>query len=344
MAYSNNHYVPQFILRRFDNKINRYNVKSGEVIVKGSTLNAFSEKEIYPEWLELKFRDLESKIANLIDNKILNANDVVTLTREENWLIKKFFTIAMLRIPDNQLFTVKHLDTEERLINSGFKEVKVENESLEDYAYRTMKVVLEANSLEEVYEHKEVTYEACNWSTLFNNCYVSIWDSSKSREDFLITDNGMNCEHDKTRFLKFKFDGKVYDNQKDEMLKRGYVMKKTVENVNNPEVGFVYYNLMKNMEYVHANYYLFAVSSTRTISLINPFFRLYSDESYLNVIKETPNVWPTLLSKGAMEANKQTYINPGYYNPNDLYHYKIKDLCLEDVIIINGMMLDRVNR
>ena len=250
----------------------------------------------------------------------------------------------MYRIPDNQLFTVKHLDTEERLINIGFKVVKVENESLEDYAYRTMKVVLETNSLEEVYDHKKVKYEACNWLTLFNNCYVSIWDSSKSREDFLITDNGMNCEHDKTRFLKFMFDGKVYDNQKDEMLKRGYVMKKTVENVNNPEVGFVYYNLMKNMEYVHANYYLFAVSSTRTISLINPFFRLYSDESYLNVIKETPNVWLTLLSKVAMEANKQTYINPGYYNPNDLYHYKIKDLCLEDVIIINGMMLDRVNR
>ena len=46
-------------------------------------------KKIYPEWLELKFRDLESKIANLIDNKILNAKDVVTLTRKENWLIKK---------------------------------------------------------------------------------------------------------------------------------------------------------------------------------------------------------------------------------------------------------------
>ena len=46
MAYSNNHYIPQFILRRFDNKINRYNVKSGEVIVKDPTLNAFSEKNL----------------------------------------------------------------------------------------------------------------------------------------------------------------------------------------------------------------------------------------------------------------------------------------------------------
>ena len=42
MAYSNNHYVPQFIQRRFGDKINRYNVQTGEIKVKESILNAFS--------------------------------------------------------------------------------------------------------------------------------------------------------------------------------------------------------------------------------------------------------------------------------------------------------------
>lgn len=41
MAYSNNHYVPQFIQRRFGDKINRFNVQTGEIKVKGSILNAF---------------------------------------------------------------------------------------------------------------------------------------------------------------------------------------------------------------------------------------------------------------------------------------------------------------
>ncbi len=271
MEYSNNHYVPQFIQRRFGNKINRYNVQTGEIKVKGSILNSFAGKNIYPEWLEHMFSDLEAKIARLIDKKILKADKQVTLTREENLLIKKFFTVAMLRVPESSLLTIKHLDTEERLKLKGFKEVVVENESTLEYAFRTLKVILESKNLEDLYNHPQVTYEACNWYSLFYNCYISIWDSEKSKEDFIITDNGMNCEHDKTRFLTFEFDGKKFENKKDEMLKRGYVMSKFLENKNDSVKALVYGNMVQKMEYVHANYYLFAVSNTRTIALINPF-------------------------------------------------------------------------
>lgn len=342
MAYSNNHYIPQFIQRRFGNKINRYNVKTGEIKLKGSILNAFSGKNIYPEWLERMFSDLEAKIATLIDTKILNADKVVTITRADNWLIKKFFTVAMLRVPESSLLTIKHLDSEEHLKMKGFKEVVVENESTLDYAFRTLKVILESKNIEDLYNHPQVTYEACNWAALFNHCYVTIWDSAKSKEDFIITDNGMNCEHDKTRFLTFNFNGKNYENKKDEMLKRGYVMKKLIDSKDDPRKAFVYHSLMMNMEYVHANYYLFAVSNTRTIALINPFYRLYDDPTYLEVTKEVPNVWPTLLSREAMKCNTQTYQNPGKFDDSDLFHYEVKDLSLEDVIVVNNMMLDRV--
>lgn len=342
MAYSNNHYVPQFILRRFGNKINRYNVKTGEIKAKGSLLNAFSGKEIYPEWLEHMLSDLESRIANLIDDKILNARDTVTLTRSDNLLIKKFFTIATLRVPGSSLYSVKHLDSEDSLEKRGFKEVHKDNESNLDYAYRTLKAILESNSIEELYNHPEVTYEACKWFLMFYNCYITIWDSTKSKEEFIITDNGMNCEHDKTRFLTFNFGGKPYCNQRDEMLKRGYVMKKLLDCKDNPEKGFVYAELSQRMEYVHANYYLFAVSGTRTIALINPFFRLYDDPTFLKITKEVPNVWPTLLSKEAMKCNSQTYQEVGKINNCDLFHYQVKDLSLEEVVIVNNMMLDRV--
>lgn len=342
MAYSNNHYVPQFILRRFGSKINRYNVKTGEIKVKGSTINAFSEKDIYPEWLEHMLSDLESRIATLIDTKILNAKETVTITRADNWLIKKFFTVAMLRVPESSLLTIKHLDSEESLKKRGFKETVIENETNEEYAYRTLKVILESKNIEDLYNHPLVTYEACNWAALFNHCYISIWDSSKSKEDFIITDNGMNCEHDKTRFLTFNFDGKPFTNNKDEMLKNGYVIKNMQDSEQGSQKQLALLGLMNNMMYVHANYYLFAVSNTRTISLINPFYRLYDDPTYLNFTKKVPNVWPTLLSREAMKCNTQTYKSVGKLDDADLFHYEVKDLSLEDVIIINNMMLDRV--
>ena len=341
MAYENNHYVPQFILRRFGDKLNRYNVKTEEIKVKGSIINSFSAKNIYPEWLEHSLANLESRIANLIDNKILNVENNVTLTREDSWLIKKFFTVAMLRVPDSSLNVNKHLDSEESLIKRGFKETKIENESVEDYSYRTLKVILESNNLDDVYKHPEVTYEACNWMTLFACCYLTIWDSKKVKEDFIITDCGMNCEHDKSRFKTYNFNGKLYTNNIEEMIKNGYVYKKFKDFTgNNKEL--LYHNLICNMQYVHANYYLFAVSNDRTVSLINPFYRLYNDETYLKITNEKPDVWPTLLSKEAMSCNTQTYIELGKSNSNDLFHYKVKDLSLNEVIIVNCMMLDRV--
>jgi len=45
-VYSNSRYVPQFIQRRFGDKINRYNVQTDEIKVKGSILNAFAGKNI----------------------------------------------------------------------------------------------------------------------------------------------------------------------------------------------------------------------------------------------------------------------------------------------------------
>lgn len=348
MAYSNNHYVPQFILRRFGTKINRYNVKTGEFKCKTSTINAFSDKDIYPEWLELLLGTIESKIADLIDKKVLTASSNVTITRKENWLIKKFFAIETLRVPGSSLYSVRHLDSVERLKQDGFKEIEISGESNLAYAYRTMKVLIESNSLEEVYNHKEVTYEACKWGTLFNNCYISIWDSSKCNEDFIITDNGMNCEHDRTRFLTFpNLCGKgPYTNNNYEMLKNGYVLKclSDSKNLNNEKETLIYFNILNRMNYVHANYYYFAVSSTRTIALINPFYRLYYDADLLHIIKRKPNVWPTLLSQDAMSSNKQTYVSNGSISQEDKYHYTIKDLPLEDVITINCMALDRIKR
>ena len=179
---------------------------------------------------------------------------------------------------------------------------------------------------------------------MFYYCYLTVWDSSKAKEDFIITDNGMNCEHDKTRFKSFVVNGVSHYNEKDEILKGSYIIKKLMECNGDEEKRTLYLNLANKIRCVHANYYLFAVSSTRTIALINPFFRLYDDTTSLKITNEVPNVWPTLLSREAMKCNTGTYVHLGEFDNNDLFHYDVKDLSLEEVIIINNMMLDRVFR
>lgn len=151
----------------------------------------------------------------------------------------------------------------------------------------------------------------------------------------------MNCEHDKTIFLTFNFGGKQYTNNRDEMLKRGYVAKQIFDSKEEENKLLTYLKLSTSMDYVHANYYLFAVSNKRTIALINPFYRLYDDSSFLSITNKVPDVWPTLLSRETMRCNTQTYQHFGETNDNDLFHYGIKDISAEEVIIINNMMLDR---
>ncbi len=339
MAYDNNHYIPQFILRKYGDKINRYNLATQEFIHKGKPTKAFSERNMYPIWLENMFCKLESRMANLLDKKILNAKDNVILTPNDVCLIKQFFTIATLRVSESFIFTRKHIEPEEILIKMGMIEVKKE-ESVLDYAYRTMKVILESLDLPSVFRHPEVTYEACKWSMLFGVCDIMIWDSSKAGEDFIITDDGMNCEHDKSRFEVFNFcgDGPYY-NEKDEMIKRGYVYNQLRE-AETKEKENIYQNLINEMLFVHANCYLFAVSGKRTIALINPFFRLY-DPVLIKKLECKPNVWPTFLSKEAMATSYLTS-QVIHSNKNIPLRYKIKSLTLSDVIIINCNMLDRV--
>lgn len=255
-------------------------------------------------------------------------------------------TIATLRVPTNDFFKIRHIDSEESLKEQGFKEADIPGESALDYVYRTMKVVLKSTCLKDIYNDSEVTYEACKWATLYHFCYLSIWDSSKCNEDFIITDNGMNCEHDKSRFITFyNLGGKgPFKNENDEMLKLGYVDKHIIDLKNcKDETRSIYEEVRYKMQYVYANYYSFAISSKRTIALINPFFRLYYDKNILEKTKHIPDIWPTSLSKEAMSSNTCTYIKKGEYSEKDEYHYPIKDLCLEDVIIINCMSLDRIN-
>lgn len=367
MAYENNHYVPQLILRRFGNKINLYNVKNGEVRYKRSTLNMFSEKKLYPVELENKLGTFESNIANLLDNKILIDSTEVSLTRTEIWQLVQFACISMIRTPNSYKRLKNKQEAKDSLEKQGFKEVPLENESDEEYSQRTIEVILDSKNVDEVFKHPKVTYEACKWSLLFNNCCLSILDSTEAKEDFIIMDVGMICEHDKTRFQPFpllfskEFVTKEMNpmdyyrsNEIDEILKRGYiystlypytdkVIKKETITQKEKDKILALYMTEEKMKYVHANYYIIPVSNTRTISFINPFFKLYFDEELLSLTGEKPDIWPTTLSIESMKTGTRNYKKIGELSDDDVFIYPVKNIPYEDVIKINCMSIDRID-
>lgn len=332
--YSNNHYVPQLILRRYNEKINVYNSKEKMLYEKKNIEKAFSGKNIYPREIELMLQKVEGPFGNFLNNKLLKAESEITLTRKEIDLIKKFLMILQLRSPFSLDERYKDVFEGEHF---GIDEVKVENESYEEYIFRTIKVIIESESLTDILKHELRTKQAIKWSLLYYNCYVVIWDSKESKEDFFITDIGMTCEHEKTRFMFEQY------NVREELEKPGYLLSKINDRITPNYMKDAYNDILNRSAFVPGNFYMFSISETRMIGLVNPFFRMYYE------FDEKPDIWPTKLSREALECNtcfykntQSKYIYDAEYNEKDLFTYKIKNLKKEDVFLINSLMLDRV--
>ena len=347
MKYENNHYVPQLILRKYGTKINRYNLKTKEYFINKNIEKSFSVKNLYPKDLEKKLSKVECEFARLLNNKILSAEKKVILFRDEIALIKKFLVLQTFRVPDafNKCENSNtNSDFNEKLY--GFKEKIITNETYKDYIIRTMNVIIDCKDIYEVLNHPNKTYEAVKWCLLYKNCYITIWDSKESGEDFFITDRGMTCEHEKTRFCFEKF------GIKEELIKTGYLLSKIFDTSLSEQEKSIYANIYNLSRFVYANYYMFSISETRMIGLINPWFRLHFDQEKTKILNGIPDVFPCMLSREAMKSNSNKYINAingeacislEQINSKDEYIYEIKNLTQNDVFIINCLMLDRTN-
>lgn len=340
MKYTNNHYVPRLILRRYGNKINKYNLKTKNFNISSKLEKSFSCNNLYPIELEKKLSTIESKFAQLLDKKILNSNNKIILNREEIILIKKFLLLEMFRVPDvfnedkNKRNNNKQL---KKLFNITEKEIK--NETYKEYIYRTMKVIIESNNFQELIKNEDITYEALYWFLVFNNCYIVIWDSKNSKEDFFITDRGMTCEHEKTKFTLEKI------GINEEVLKNSYILSKMFDEKMSVEINEFYKNLMSLCWPIQANFYMFSLSETKMIGLVNPWFKLFLDEETIKFVKETPDFFPSKISKYALKNNSNKYVNNKNFSldKNDSYIYEVINLKFEDVCLINCLMLDRAD-
>lgn len=145
-----NHYVSQFIIRRFSNAINVFDVHTGRIDESKRPHKVFYKDDIYDEEIEkLVNFNIESRVSNILNNKILVDGDVV-LTRTELETLKRYMLICSVRTQSEDQFCgiLKSFEhNAEHYINvyreySFLKKTKDLNLSNNELYLRTLKVLL----------------------------------------------------------------------------------------------------------------------------------------------------------------------------------------------------------
>lgn len=338
MAYVNNHYVPQGILRRFGEKMHIYDLSKRSLRLNEKTENIFSCYKLYSENLETKFGLIETQFINLID-KILKQENKIPLKRHQIWLIKRFLLISMYRVGSAKDTIKAEINLCEKLAMTypqlfPFTEKIVENESIDQRWERELGVLLECENLVQMAKHPDVTKVIYRWMQVFNVGYLAFWDSKDSEENFIVTDIGMTSENEIG-----------WSEASGNVRKLFYLMDRMKNETNEDKKG-KYLNFLTNQIFFHENFMVFSISKTRTIALINPFFRMYYENDNFGL--EIPKLEVSLISDDLFEKNKAIYkekdlTKKTFYEEQDDFVYEIKRLNLRDVIYINMLMLDRIN-
>ena len=337
MAYENNHYIPQFILRQFGETINVYDVRSREIKKDQQTFRIFSERKIYPAELEKDIGyKLESPFAKLFHDKLMlgQSGSKITLTRKDLRLMKRFFLLETVRVISMKIIGSHEKSLAElyRTYFPGFTEKLISGETVEDRWHRNIKVIVETEDLLRVEEHPLCTYEILKWSYIFNSGYFAFWDCAGSGVDYIISDIGMTSEVEPSK-LKDGFE----HTKKDELFR-------LIEREISSDKKEAYQNLLSTQSLFHENFYMFPLSKNRMIVTVNPFFSLYDNKTRLS----KPYEWPTeIKSRRLFEKNiapkPMVLFGKPMLKDDDEFTYTVQGLKKEDAEYVNMLMLDRID-
>ena len=337
MAYENNHYIPQFILREFGDTINVYDTKNKTLKQNQQTFRVFAERQIYPADLEKDIGyKLESPFAKLFHDKLMTgkSGSTITLTRKELRLMKRFFLLETIRV-----VSMKGIGELEKYSSElycsffpGFSEVEIKDETAESRWHRSIKVIVETEDLHKVIKHPLCTYETLKWSYIFNSGYFAFWDCTESGVDYIVSDIGMTSEVEPSK-LKDGFE----HTKKDELIR-------LIEREINVEKKAAYQNILSTQALFHENFYMFPLSKSRMIVTVNPFFSLYDKKTKLN----KPYEWPTeITSQRLFDKNvspkPMVLLGKPIYKDDDEFTYTVQNVKSDDAEYINMLMLDRID-
>jgi hypothetical protein len=324
----NSHYVPQFILRNFytDDKITYCDLEKRTVQLR-NTRSVFSEDGYYPENIEKALCDkAEHLFANLYHNKLENARNTITLTRDELFVLKKYLVVCSVR------YKYEFTEEEKRRIKSYGPAFEV------DYD-RCLNEILSCETLDEVFEllgkYEKYLYNTFQgkdsgdssdanmplWSELKDILHSYIIFVKTRDEQFLIPDVGRATYQGPLGLAKTISVTELFYKTQDPRFAQ-------LLQLIGPR-DYTVYPLSKN----------FAIVSMCS------FFKLFTDSEVQANVK-MPDEYPTLSS--LLEFGDRNIIAPpkvrfkGYYDRE--YIYDIKTLTTKDVCHFNSLMMGECKR
>lgn len=341
-----NHYISQFVIKRFSGAINIFNIDSGEIDEKKRPHKVFFKEDIYDEETERLFNYIESRVANILDNKILK-HDRIIITRKELLLLKRYMLICSVRTMTPDGFgnilrgfeeNAKRYISVHNLIYSDIrplpyiKDMEIDNEQL--YS-RSIKVFSTAEQILDVALNPNATAEMLAWAAPFLEAYLAFWDMPTGKE-YVLTDCGMSSEYEGFHLIT----GGIDISKISFLLNR---LKKC------PGYTATYVSQFAMYE----NYDIFVLSSDRAMVMINPFFRLYHGQEVLMYgkngsegerrILDAPDIWPAIIQNRSLFGipENQYSISPVHLCEEDRFIYNPKVLSSEDAVYINTLLLSQ---
>lgn len=342
----NCHFVPQFILKNFGTHLSCFNVRTGEYLMDRNPKKLFSIVNLYPGELENKFTCLmERDFSKLLREKILDK-DVISLTRAEVRIVKRFLMMSMIRTPDNSEMIhkmrvrVKNLPASlsESMMNRFSMETE-SDESDNDYWIRTLNCILDDPECtpKSIITNENATFMAYHFANVIQSGYLGFWDSPFDTDEFMITDIGMTSENEIGWHNDFMLNHKKMDTLsaledavegKDELFVKQIKVTK------------------QSLLFFHENFMMFPISSKRMIVLINPFFKI------LDVLKKLGVPYPDLNNYTKIEdetlfapnESKRLMTDPEEEKkPDDIFIYRPVKMSQSDCQYCNALLMDRVH-
>ena len=335
MEYENNHYIPQFILREYGDRINVFNVKEHTLKRDQKTYSVFAEKSIYPPDLEKNIGYmLEAPFAKLFHNKLMKGapGEKITVTRKELLLMKRFFLLEMMRVEaeKNNIPSGKRIS--QLTLGTNFTEKEIHCETTESRWHRNLQTIIETEDLRDISKHELCTYEVLRWTKVFLSGYFAFWDSSSSNTDFIISDIGMTSEREESVLTE------LYEHEKKDYL--DFLIRRETHT----DKREIYKQILQNQFSFHENFYMFPLSKKRMIVIINPFFRLYDKKEKFT----RPSIWPSHIENKRLfeknvSPNVRVLLGKPLYKDDDEFTYTIQNISDNDAEWVNMLMLDRVD-
>ncbi len=342
----NCHFVPQFILKNFGKHLSCFNVRTGLYLMDRNPKKLFSIINLYPGELENKFTcQMERDFSQLLREKILDK-DVISLTRDEVRIVKRFLMMGMVRTPDSLetihkmrvTFKNKLAPFSEMLMGRFYKETE-SDESDTDYWNRTIECILNDYecSPKSIMMNENATYMAYHFANAMQSGYLGFWDAPIDTDEFFITDIGMTSENE----IGWGIESPL-NHKKKETLSALLSASKEKDDPFIKQIEMTMHSLL----FFHENYMMFPISGKRMIVLINPFFKI------LNAIMEMGLPYPKIENFTKLSDEKLFTPNKSQRlmtdpesekKPDDIFTYYPVKISSSDCQYCNSLLMDRVH-